>query len=684
MKQIYSKCSIERSPRFAITTNIYKTENSYRIIKKPYDKTAKEHLQHMISVYEWACDVYKESSFSYADVRAFEDGIEIEYLKGKNFEDIADEYLLNNQPEQTIALIDNVISWMLEYSHEVSLKKIPNEFKMVFGDCYLKKQYRAADIGNIDLILPNIIDCDTTYKIIDYEWTFHFDIPVKYIIYRLLFSYLESNQMRASLKQYGLYEKYNISDEDITIFQKMEDNFQSYVCGSMKVKRDFSNLEVSEKNITNGVYQEEKQADYDIAFYNAIQDIRECAQDGEYLLNIINATELYHFCSPRLKNAYKLDNESNVYNVKVYFGEKVLEKYNRTITLVSHELNRTGAPVVLEDLAKVLLENKFNVLILSPVDGPLREEYVAMGCTVIIQHNLMNGQYTNEAVPKEKMLLLNDLVRKSSFTVFCTLVLYNLVCHYIDTDYPIYWWIHEGDITFESCKNYLPERISSNIRVLAGGQYVLDRFKKYDLPEYNGKILSYMVEDVAVFQPKKHDNPVIRFVCVGTIDYRKGQDLLVEAIKLLPYHYLKQIDITFIGAGNYDYIVKKIKALTKSYSNIHLLGTMSRTELYEEYEKADCIISPSRDDPMPVVLTENMRIGNICMCSTATGTSTYIKNGVNGFVFESENIQEIANQIMYVVDHKDCLNIIGNNSRKIYEENFSREIFEENIKKKLL
>ena len=111
---------------------------------------------------------------------------------------------------------------------------------------------------------------------------------------------------------------------------------------------------------------------------------------------------------------------------------------------------------------------------------------------------------------------------------------------------------------------------------------------------------------------------------------------------------------------------------------------MSRAELYEEYEKADCIISPSRDDPMPVVLTENMRIGNICMCSTATGTSSYIENGVNGFVFESENIEEIAKQIMYVVDHKNQLFNIGENSRKIYEDNFSRTVFEENIKKLLL
>ncbi|MGN0438897.1 MAG: glycosyltransferase family 4 protein [Lachnospiraceae bacterium] len=682
MKQIYAKCSTQRSPEFAIITNIYKTDEGFRIVKKPYMDASAHHVSRMLSVYEQAKEVYQDSKFSYADVKPFENGIEMEYLKGKNFEDIADWYLLNNQPMGAIAILDEVIAWMRQYSHEVFVNEMPENFVKVFGNHFSKNQYVASDIGNIDLILPNIIDCNDTYKVIDYEWSFDLDIPVDYIIYRMLFSYLESNQMRASLKKYGLYEKYGISKEDILVYQDMEDCFQSYVRGNVKTMGDFSDLEVSEETIIDPVFQEEKQESYDISFYEKIQDIRCGQQQGDYYFNIIQAMQLYHFCSPRLKNAYGLDNESNVYDVKIYFSEKQT-KYQKTVTLVSHELNRTGAPVVLQDMAKVLLEQKNNVFIVSPVDGPLREEYVKMGCTVIIQHNLMTGLYTNEVVPEEKMVLLNDLVRKSSFTVFCTLVLYNLVSHYIDTDYPIYWWLHEGDITFESCKDYLPKRISNNIRVLAGGQYVLDRFKKYGLPEYNGRILSYLVEDVSCYEPKKHDNPVVKFVCVGTIDYRKGQDLLVEAIKLLPYKYLTQIDVTFIGAGNYDYIVKKILALTKHYPNVHLLGTMSRAELYEEYEKADCIISPSRDDPMPVVLTENMRIGNICMCSTATGTSTYIENGMNGFVFESENIEEIAKQIMYVVDHKNQLFFIGENSRKIYEENFSRNVFEKNIKKLL-
>ena len=49
------------------------------------------------------------------------------------------------------------------------------------------------------------------------------------------------------------------------------------------------------------------------------------------------------------------------------------------------------------------------------------------------------------------------------------------------------------------------------------------------------------------------------------------------------------------------------------------------------------LISPSRDDPMPVVMTEGLMLQKICLCSTNCGTADYIEDGKNGFVFQSEN-----------------------------------------------
>ena len=90
---------------------------------------------------------------------------------------------------------------------------------------------------------------------------------------------------------------------------------------------------------------------------------------------------------------------------------------------------------------------------------------------------------------------------------------------------------------------------------------------------------------------------------------------------------------------------------------------------------------PSIDDPMPVVATENFMLGNICLCSKNTGTATFIQDKKNGFVFESENIDELKEKIMYILDNLDELDQVKKNGEKIYKEYFEMDIFEKNILK---
>ena len=97
------------------------------------------------------------------------------------------------------------------------------------------------------------------------------------------------------------------------------------------------------------------------------------------------------------------------------------------------------------------------------------------------------------------------------------------------------------------------------------------------------------------------------------------------------------------------------------------------------YQKMDVLISPSRDDPMPVVMTEGLMLQKICLCSTNCGTADYIEDGKNGFVFQSENADELAEKIMYIVDNFENLDSVRLSGRKLYEKYFTPEVFEKNI-----
>ena len=62
----------------------------------------------------------------------------------------------------------------------------------------------------------------------------------------------------------------------------------------------------------------------------------------------------------------------------------------KRIVLFTHELKRSGAPSVLFDMSKVLLEQGYTVFLVAYEDGELLEEFVALGVNVNLYTNMSN------------------------------------------------------------------------------------------------------------------------------------------------------------------------------------------------------------------------------------------------------------------------------------------------------
>ena len=74
--------------------------------------------------------------------------------------------------------------------------------------------------------------------------------------------------------------------------------------------------------------------------------------------------------------------------------EKVLKHYcSRKILLISHQLSRTGAPIALLNVARLLREEGNEIVLISLDEGPLREDFESMGISVSIETEILkNGK----------------------------------------------------------------------------------------------------------------------------------------------------------------------------------------------------------------------------------------------------------------------------------------------------
>lgn len=367
----------------------------------------------------------------------------------------------------------------------------------------------------------------------------------------------------------------------------------------------------------------------------------------------------------RIPNDYKIyASEGNINN------RSSDKKKQRNILLVSHELSITGAPVALHYAAKALINNGDYPVIISPYDGNLRQTMVDDGIPVIIDYSVFGDK------------IWINLAQNFDLVIVSTLVCCGMIKFLEEANIPTLWWAHEAKASYEigALKDTLPESVKENIHVYCGGDYARKVLLSYR-PMFNPDILLYAIPDytnderlVEYNIPDVEDKIV--FSIIGSIMDRKGQDILAKAILEMPIHLVKQCKFIFIGKNVDAITYKKVLDLKNKYpEEVILIDEVSRLELMEIYKICDCVICASRDDPMPVFMTEAMMFSKVIICSENTGTAPLIDDGINGFIYKGDDYLQLMNKIVYVIKHINQLESMKVKSRETYKNNFTMDAF---------
>lgn len=360
---------------------------------------------------------------------------------------------------------------------------------------------------------------------------------------------------------------------------------------------------------------------------------------------------------------------------RLLLPEKLPEGNKGNILLVSHELSRTGSPQVVFEAAKVLKEQGYFPVVASPEDGPLSRDILLEDIPVILDYDLAKYRaHRPDNVPNSINHGIDNLLGSFDLVIVASIVGHNLINCYNGSDIRFLWWIHDGWMGLDLLKSYLPKHLKSNVSVYCGGKYAQEMLEKCR-PQYNIEVLLYGVKDWASSKSAEINREKILFLFPATFETRKNQMLLLEAIGLLPESFAAKADFLLIGKVNEELYYRELENKAKELTNVKISSPVPYEQLMNIYKETACVVVPSIDDPMPVVLTEAMMMSKIVLCSDMAGTARYIEDGVNGFVFSSKSASELKQKIEHVVDHFDTMNELRAAGRKTYEQYFSQERF---------
>jgi glycosyltransferase involved in cell wall biosynthesis len=187
--------------------------------------------------------------------------------------------------------------------------------------------------------------------------------------------------------------------------------------------------------------------------------------------------------------------------------------------------------------------------------------------------------------------------------------------------------------------------------------------------------------------PKKKSNfcdKTLNFLCIGRFDYEKGQDVLLEAVyELICANHF--INLSLVGGYSSipikyppEYNVKSKKFRDKLEWQIEKTQSLrifeSKETPWEKISNADVIIIPSRIESFGLVAIEAGLVHRCVIAAETGGLPEIIKNKENGLLFQSENIEDLKEKIIFALNNRELITIMGENLYRDVINNFTAEL----------
>ena len=249
---IYTKFSSERDPRFAIRTDIVRGEDGRRFLKKTalfpegdahierMERAAAELGELFKDTPIRPCPAFAESSAEGAGERR---SLCFTYLEGREtFVRRINRLRSEGKAGEADSQIRAAASCVFERATVPFT--VTDEFTGVFGQPALPEGLLCLPVTDIDIVADNLLvsDGSDTIDLIDYEWTFFFPIPVRFVLYRTLHYYwhreLVANPDEADAAVAAQMAAAGADAAELACYAEMERHLQAWIAGGVTAVRD--------------------------------------------------------------------------------------------------------------------------------------------------------------------------------------------------------------------------------------------------------------------------------------------------------------------------------------------------------------------------------------------------------------------------------------------------------------
>lgn len=141
-----------------------------------------------------------------------------------------------------------------------------------------------------------------------------------------------------------------------------------------------------------------------------------------------------------------------------------------------------------------------------------------------------------------------------------------------------------------------------------------------------------------------------RLLVTGQMDWRRGQDVVIEAMVLLKkWGYMPHVVMTQTGAL-YDGIARRV---AECRLNVELVGFAKYEDLLKYYVECSAFVAPGRAEPWGMRINDALNAGAPLIVSRGMGGCKIVHDYRCGCTYNSEDAVDLAWQIKSLMDSRD-------------------------------
>ncbi|GAB5400424.1 MAG: glycosyltransferase [Aureisphaera sp.] len=226
-------------------------------------------------------------------------------------------------------------------------------------------------------------------------------------------------------------------------------------------------------------------------------------------------------------------------------------------------------------------------------------------------------------------------------------------------------------------------------------------FKKADgfiaisnyVKEHTQKYLSYRNKPVTIINlpvavPDLRDVAIKdnHILFAGTICAKKGVKELIEAFQIVKNKYRdKQLDLYgrewFYPDGSTFEAELREQYPASYFERVHFCGAIPRNELNKKYAEASFCVFPSHMETQGLVSIEAMAMEKAVIFSQYGPGPETISHGENGLLCDVYNAKDIAEKMIWCIEHPSEAKELGRKGRETVSEKYDPEkILDANLK----